>query len=668
VIRYPACLLIAEACNTESSTIEKCVEFGIGTALATLLLILALRSTGESRTPRLSFAVCSLVFTLAACVAQVSYGLTQSLRSPIVVLASDIAFCATASWPVPILALWAQGPYSSQWRRKLGQVLIATACASAFTLSLAHIAGLLNAQIYDRGIDGPMHWLLPTGYNGLFFLWLGAFVFLPGRLKDRLSWISVAAMLAGITCATLRGLEEDVFGNYPLWLHFVVSFVRPVSVPFMVAGGLFGFSRFRFTDIFAQTGLRILLGALLALACSFIARAIFGSPLGERTHSTGLAVLAFGAVAWLIIVGYAKIAAISDWLVDRQIFRQAGYHRALKSFREAIATESDPVKVLETGKELAKETLRIADADVRPIDGPGESDHPFSYECADEYVFRISKGDDRPAYSLVISPGRGRHILFNAEIDFLREICLVIGRRLEAIDREKENIERAGREAHLVKQLVEAELRALRSQINPHFLFNSLNSIAALIAAEPQAAEEMTIRLAKIFRHVLTYHDRPFSSVNEEISFLQTYLEIEKVRFGDRLQVNFEIEASVAHLSVPTLILQPLVENSIKHGLGPKVGENLLTIRARHQANYLELTVEDNGIGANVRKKLPSQNSTGLGLRNVEERLQTVYRGAAQFCFESVPRMGSRAQILIPIARKNLTRSEVADTLRVGAR
>ena len=250
---------------------------------------------------------------------------------------------------------------------------------------------------------------------------------------------------------------------------------------------------------------------------------------------------------------------------------------------------------------------------------------------------------------MVISPGLRRHTLFNAEIDFLREVCLAIGRRLEAVEREKENIERARREAQLVKQLVEAELRALRAQINPHFLFNSLNSVAALIVADPRAAEEMIIRLAKIFRHVLTYHDRPFSSVNEEISFLETYLEIEKVRFGERLQVHFDVQEAVAQLSVPTLILQPLVENSIKHGLGPKVGENQLTIRARKQTDYLELTVEDNGVGASAPRKLSERKSTGLGLRNVEERLQTVYHGNARFFFESKPRSGTRAQILIPI-------------------
>ena len=159
----------------------------------------------------------------------------------------------------------------------------------------------------------------------------------------------------------------------------------------------------------------------------------------------------------------------------------------------------------------------------------------------------------------------------------------------------------------------------------------------------------MIIRLAKIFRHVLIYHDRPFSSVHQEISFLENYLEIEKVRFGERLKVHFDVQEAVSQFPVPTLILQPLVENSIKHGLGSKVGENQLTIRVRKHTDYLELTVEDNGVGASAPRKLFERNSTGLGLRNVEERLQTVYHGNARFFFESEPRTGTRAQILIPI-------------------
>jgi two-component system, LytTR family, sensor kinase len=654
-------LFLALALGNDPNTIQKCFNFGVGATLATLLLILALRSIEEQRAVRLGFAVCTLTFTVSACISQVAYSVSQSFQSPVVVLATDFAFFAAVTWPVTILGLWAQGPFSSEWRRQLGRAVIALAAVSAVAMSVAHVAGLLPPCTHYGALN-PLDSLLPTEYSGLFFFWTGAFVFLPGRLRGWLSWVSVASLLLGMSLSTIHALEEN-FGNVPPWLLSVVEFARPFNVILLVAGGLFGLSRFRFSDIFAQRGLRILLGALIALAIAYLARFIFGPDAHDEPSSMKLAVLGFAIIIWVAIVLYAKITAVSDWLVDRQIFRQTDYRRALKSFREAISSESDGGAIFETGRELAKKTLRISDAIIRPDDNLEDSAHTVRCEYGHEYVFHISKGSDHPGAALVITTGAGRHILFNAEIDFLREVCLAIERRLEAIDREKENIERARREAHLVKQLVEAELRALRAQINPHFLFNSLNSIAALIAAEPEAAEEMIIRLSKIFRHVLTYHDRPFSSVNEEISFLQTYLEIEKVRFGDRLQVNFEIEESTSQLAIPTFILQPLVENSLKHGLGPKVGENLLVIRARQLTDHLELTVEDNGVGANV--KSCSRDSTGLGLRNVEERLQTVYRGDAQFSFESAPRLGSRAQILIPTTRKKQLREDAADVVRV---
>jgi two-component system LytT family sensor kinase len=665
VIRSSLFLLFARALGNDSGVIEKSFDFGVGIPLSALLLILALRSSGENRAAHLGFAVCALTFTLGASVEQIALCLGQPTSSLTVVLAGNLAFCAAAAWPLTILGLWAQGPYASIWRRQLGRVVLALAGLTAVLLSFGHVTGLLPWDIVQvLGVESRLgrldlgHDL--AAYNGLFFLWIGALVFLPGRVRGRLTWISTAVLLTGITLATIHVAEEHI-ANSPAWLHSVVGFSKQFSILLIVAGGLFGFSRFRFSDIFAQQGLRILLGALLALGSSFLARGIFWSHLSENVPSRGLAVLAFAVIVWIGIICYAKITTLSDWLVDRQIFRQADYQVALKSFRETIATESDPIRIFHTGEELIRSALRIADAAICANDPEIALAGPVCSESVRDWKFPIQKGEEPAPFRLEISPGPDRHTLFNAEIDFLREVCLAIGRRLEATDREKENIERASREAQLVKQLVEAELRALRAQINPHFLFNSLNSVAALISAEPQAAEEMIIRLAKIFRHVLTYHDRPFSSINEEISFLRTYLEIEKVRFGDRLQVNFDIHQSVAHLSVPTLILQPLVENSIKHGLGPKVGENQLIIRARQQADFLELTVEDNGVGANVEKRLSQQSSTGLGLRNVEERLQTVYRGGARFSFESQPRIGSRAQILIPIPGPNEKTALVAN-------
>jgi hypothetical protein len=295
-------------------------------------------------------------------------------------------------------------------------------------LSFAHGIGLLPHHIYfARDMGSPVERFDLTAYNGMFFLWLGAFVFLPGRMRGRLSWISITALLTGITLVTMRALEEHI-KNVPFWVQSFLNFCKPFSILLVVAGGLFDFSRFRFSDIFAQKALRILLGALLALGSSFLARTVFGLSVDKNMHSGALAVLGFAAIVWVAIICYARITMLSDWLVDRQIFRQADYHRALKSFREAIATESEPVAIFNTAKELMRSALRIQDASVRSY-GTVQvgSAGGLSADFVRDGMFPIQKGEEPAPFYLAISPGPGRHMLFNAEIDFLREVCLAIG-------------------------------------------------------------------------------------------------------------------------------------------------------------------------------------------------------------------------------------------------
>jgi two-component system, LytTR family, sensor kinase len=623
---------------------------GIGLILSAVLLVLTLRSQGENQMARVSFSLCALTYTLGRCLAEIAFTSGQLPSSPFTLLAVNLIYCGLAAWPASILSLWAHGDYPSKWRWRIGRVILALAVLSGVSLGFAHVAGFLPSVRYVQGTIAPGESL--TTYNGLFFFWLGAAVFLPGRLRGRLSWISVAALLVGVLFLTLRAMAKQ-FSDTPAWLRDFAVLASPLSLFLVVAGGLLGFARFRFTDVFAQVGLRILLGALIGLASAFIAYRLFGSPLEGQRLSGGLALLASAGVMWIGVVGYARITTLSDWLVDLQIFRQADYHRELERFRETMSTESDPLRIFELATELARSTLRINDATIDS--GPnvdGSALLPTS-RLLRENRFAIPKGDKPEAFSLLITLAPGRETLFNAEIDFLRELCLAIGRRLDGIDREKENIEHARREGELVRQLLEAQYQSLRAQVNPHFLFNSLNTIVALIRTQPKAADQMTVRLAKVFRHVLTHHDRPFSTVGEEMSFLEAYLEIEKVRFGERLQVAFDIQQSLRHVAVPTLILQPLVENSIKHGLAPKIGQNQLNIRVREQMGRLELSVEDNGIGVDTGRRAPNQTSTGVGLRNVQERLQTIYRGQARFSFESEPQVGSRARIVIPLPSLN---------------
>jgi two-component system LytT family sensor kinase len=239
-----------------------------------------------------------------------------------------------------------------------------------------------------------------------------------------------------------------------------------------------------------------------------------------------------------------------------------------------------------------------------------------------------------------------------SEVSFLRNLAQLLAAQLTIIRVEREKSQRERREALLLHQTTEAELRALRAQLNPHFLFNALNTIADLIVVDAQKAERMTERLADVFRSVLTHSQKPMITVREEIEFIQRYLEIEEARFSDHLQVSIQVDPASAEMQVPSMILQPLVENAIKHGLAPKLNPGLLKVSVGRIGDDLAMTVEDDGVGlaaSPAEYRDPNgKRSTGLGLSNTARRLRTVYGERAILLIESPQNNGCRVTIRIP--------------------
>lgn len=202
--------------------------------------------------------------------------------------------------------------------------------------------------------------------------------------------------------------------------------------------------------------------------------------------------------------------------------------------------------------------------------------------------------------------------------------------------------------------LLEARLDALQRQINPHFLFNTLNSISSLIRSKPDLAREMIGKLANILRVLLKGRDA-FVPFREELEFTDDYLAIEVVRFGEKLRVVKEIAEETLDLVVPSMLLQPLIENSIKHGLEPRIQGGTVTLRSRVTAEgQLLIEVEDDGVGVAPERELASPGGiarpgTGIGMRNVRERMAVLYGGLATVEFNSRPGRGTQVTLLMPI-------------------
>ena len=205
--------------------------------------------------------------------------------------------------------------------------------------------------------------------------------------------------------------------------------------------------------------------------------------------------------------------------------------------------------------------------------------------------------------------------------------------------------------------LLEARLDALQRQINPHFLFNTLNSIASLIRSEPELAREMIVKLGRILRTLLRERDA-FVPLEEELAFTDDYLDIEVIRFGDKLRVVKEITEEALGLEVPSMLLQPLIENSIKHGLEPRIGGGTVTVRGRVSDGRLLLEVEDDGVGMSPDRAPGAgigREGMGIGMRNVRERIEVLYEGGAEVEVVSRPGRGTRIRLLLPV----LTRHDI---------
>jgi LytS/YehU family sensor histidine kinase len=200
--------------------------------------------------------------------------------------------------------------------------------------------------------------------------------------------------------------------------------------------------------------------------------------------------------------------------------------------------------------------------------------------------------------------------------------------------------------AELAVKAQEAQVRALRYQINPHFLFNTLNAIAALTRDAPDKAEEMVVQLSDFFRRSLAVNPMEDVTLAQEVELQRLYLEIERTRFPDRLRFDVALDAGTDEARVPALLLQPLVENAVKHGVARSEGKTCVRIRARLDGPVLEIVVEND-----ARSSAPDARGEKVGLRNVAERLRSRFGDEASLATGAIAQGGFRNTLRIPLGR-----------------
>jgi two-component system LytT family sensor kinase len=259
---------------------------------------------------------------------------------------------------------------------------------------------------------------------------------------------------------------------------------------------------------------------------------------------------------------------------------------------------------------------------------------------------------ESPTYAIAISDLTGGRRFLSDDVAALEFAVGLVARRIDAIRITRERYERELREEQVAKLATEAELRALRAQLNPHFLFNALTTIAYLVQEAPARALDTIMRLTSLLRGVLR-SEGEYTTLGRELEIVESYLEIEQARFEQRLHVRVAVAPHLRNIRVPPLVLQPIVENAVKHGISTsaKGGEIVLSCHVEPTDAHpteLVMRVEDSGAGA-TPLEIAHGRAVGLGLQNIERRLAHQYGSKASLTIDSAPRAGTTVTIRLPM-------------------
>jgi LytS/YehU family sensor histidine kinase len=257
-----------------------------------------------------------------------------------------------------------------------------------------------------------------------------------------------------------------------------------------------------------------------------------------------------------------------------------------------------------------------------------------------------------PAFQIRVVELSGGRTLLSDDFLLIDTVAALVGRRIDELRLEADRRAREQREQEMRQLAAEAELRALRAQLNPHFLFNALNTLGHLMQTAPDRALATLYQLTNLLRKVLRRDDGGFVALRDELDIVEAYLAIEHERFEERLAVSIEVPRELWHARIPPLLLQPLVENAVKHGIAPMRDGGRVTVAVRRSDSddadsFLTLTVSDTGAGWDGA--LASRS--GVGLDNIESRLRHYFGAAAAMAIRPTAGGGTTVELCIPLVR-----------------
>jgi two-component system, LytTR family, sensor kinase len=641
------------------------IGLSTGVALYAMLLTMVVRANRASSARRfdpvlLSTALLGLVWNLCALPA---YELPKvGVAGPFPWLVA-VGFSALGFLPAAVVhSVLRQGPTGIQGAVRR---LLAT---TAYSVSAA--AFLLQFQAAGSGstVPSPLAMQVLT-YTFVALVFPLAVVTRGQHGSRRALWIAALATFAVSALHLSQSHRGEASWPIELLGHHA-------SVPLAFAM-LYQDYPFALADLFLKRALAL----MLLVATSFVVIALFATSSAAFARFVQMDPRQIGALVTVWIgtaLVYPTLRRGSFWFVDVVVLHRSNYRSLRASVvarLQASESTSDVMsgvcELLATALHARSVTWHVSSAledealgsavvlaDAQAIDivaklisSSAEPSRALPALHPAAIVAIPTAEEPRPV--MVVSGLMGGRRLLSDDTATLETVGLLVARRIDALRITRERTDRQLREQELDKLSTEAELRALRAQINPHFLFNALTTIGYLIQTAPTRALETLMRLTSLLRGVLR-SEGEFTTLGRELELVESYLDIERARFEDRLIVRIDVAEQLKTMRVPPLVLQPLVENAVKHGVGPlrEGGEVIVTASlqppAEHGTARLVLTVRDTGVGTTAAT-LAVRQRDGVGLRNVERRLACQYGEAASLAVDTAPGRGMRVTIVLPV-------------------
>ncbi|MGI8508602.1 MAG: histidine kinase [Gemmatimonadaceae bacterium] len=421
--------------------------------------------------------------------------------------------------------------------------------------------------------------------------------------------------------------------------------------------------RFAFADLFLKRALALIALVSATLAAYVLVIAPYILPRltldASDPRATALLLALWVAVAAL----YPAVRTALARFVDRVVLRRVNYARLRGDIAAHLTTLDTAEVVLSEACAMLAPALsaRSVKWEVINVHSRTDRSEPIGVEFAGRdkpsATIRVPTSEP-PTYRILIGPLAGGRRMLSDDSALADAVALATARRIDVLRVAHERRERTLRERDLQRLTSEAELRALRAQLNPHFLFNALTTIGYLVQTTPDRALDTLLKLTALLRAVLRKSSGEFVTIADEMEIVEAYLAIERARFEERLTVRIEVEGPLRSVRVPPLVLQPLVENAVKHGIAlcKEGGEVLVSVRTRDGSGDTgrQLVLEVVNTRAEVSLASTARGMySGIGLSNLERRLEHHYGAAASLSIQTVEGRGTRVEVVLPMNLPN---------------